>query len=98
VAILVFKFIESAVFRMDQTKASMSSKMKECTHRCMLLCRVLSNKYSGSDLRVANSEDHDCGRKICTCNKLVAIRLFTSGLFMSFPVPLKAVMTMLIIT
>jgi hypothetical protein len=59
---------------------------------------VLSNRYSGNDLSVASNEFHDCGRKMCTCNKLVAIKLFTSGLLMSFPASLKAVTMMLSIT
>jgi hypothetical protein len=66
---------EDVVFRIEGTKASMSSSTIECTRRCILLCLVPSNKYSGKARSVARSEAQDCGRKICTCIKLRPTRV-----------------------
>lgn len=59
-----------AEFRIDHTKASMSSKMIEWTHRCRLLCRVWSKRYAGSERSVTSRDAHDCGRNMCRWHRL----------------------------
>jgi hypothetical protein len=103
-AVFEFEYVVGFVIdleeRMDHVNTSTSSRMMEWMRRCMLLCRVPLNKYSGKAFSVASIEGHDCGRKMCTWSRLVAIRSLTSGFkrSMSFLASVSAVMMMLNIT
>jgi hypothetical protein len=66
--------------RIPHTKASISSSIMEWIRRCILLCLVPSNRYSGSERRVDRYADQDRGRKICTCTRL----LFTTPVVSAF--------------
>lgn len=81
----------------DHMNASTSSSTMECMRRCMLLCLSLSNKYSGRVFNVDSGAVHDCGRKMCTCSRLVAMRVLMAGLrgSMSSAVEWRAVDVML---
>ena len=52
--------------RKDHVNASTSSRIREWMRRCMLLCRVSSNRYDGRDCRVEINDSQDEGRKTCT--------------------------------
>lgn len=71
--------LEFEAFLISDANVSISSRIIECTRRCILLCLSSSNRYSGNVRSVSSKDVHDCGRKICTCSIHRATRLFISA-------------------